>query len=83
MKELYLSIAEAYLCNGWSHRKIQEEIMGIEAPERGGGFEAMNVLHGLGIFGEHKNILNGEFFNKISFAKAGNLQDYLRMDIPQ
>ena len=83
MNDLHLSIAEAYLCNGWSHRKIQEKIMGIDAPERGGGFEAMTILHGLGIFGEHKNLLRGKSFDKIAFARAMNLEAYLRMDIPQ
>ena len=71
------AVLEAYLCQGWSHRKIQKEILGIEAPERGGGYEAMKILHSYGITGEYKSILKNQFFDSDLFKKAGNIQGYL------
>ncbi len=50
-------VIKAYLCDGWSHRRIQEQILGIDAPVRGGGYEAMKILHGYGITGEYKSAL--------------------------
>ena len=52
MTKKEIAVLEAYLCQGWSHRQIQQDILGIEAPERGGGFETMKVLHGYGVTGE-------------------------------
>ena len=48
---------KAYLVDGWSYRRIQEDILGIPAPERGGGFEAMKILHHFGIKGDKKEAL--------------------------
>ena len=38
-------VLKAYLVDGWSHRKIQREILKLDAPARGGGFVAMDILH--------------------------------------
>jgi len=70
MTEKELAVVEAFLCQGWSHRKIQKEILGIEAPERGGGFEAMKILHSYGITGEFKSILKNKPFNSEKFKKS-------------
>ena len=53
----------AYLKNSLSHRKIQKEILGKEAPAKGGGFLAMEILHGYEIEGDKKGILNNIEFN--------------------
>jgi hypothetical protein len=45
MNQKNAAVLRAYLCDGWSHRRIQEEILGIEAPLRGGGYETMKILH--------------------------------------
>ena len=55
--------------------------MGIDAPERGGGFEAMTILHGYGVYGKHKNILRGKSLDRALFKKAKHLESYLKMDI--
>jgi putative restriction endonuclease len=78
MTEKELAVVEAFLCQGWSHRKIQKEILGIEAPERGGGYEAMKILHAYGITGEFKSILRNKPFNSEKFKKSGNIQKYLK-----
>jgi len=77
MIELHLDIVEAYLCNGWSHRRIQAEIMGIPAPERGGGYEAMRVLHSYGILGNHKSLLRNRGIDRKVFARTRNIERYL------
>jgi hypothetical protein len=56
-KSLTIKIIEAYLIHGLAQRDIQESILGIDAPIRGGGFKAMTILHELGITGEKKGIL--------------------------
>jgi putative restriction endonuclease len=77
MNEIDFEVIEAYLINGWSHRRIQSEILGIEAPERGGGFETMQILHRFGITGEFKNILAGQELNRELFQQSQNIEIYL------
>ena len=72
------AIIKAYLCDGWSHRRIQAELLGLDAPERGGGFEAMKILHGYGITGEYKSSLRGRSFDPEAFEAAGTIRNYLR-----
>ena len=50
-------VIKAYLVDAHSHRRIQEEILNIPAPSRGGGFVAMTILHDFGIFGKKKGAL--------------------------
>ena len=64
MTEKEYQVMVAFMRDGWTHRKIQEVILKISAPERGGGFEAMKILHKYGIYGEHKSILKGRDVSK-------------------
>lgn len=64
-KEMHLKVLNLFLSsNAWSHRKIQAEILGLEANARGGGFVTMSILHNYGIKKEHKGVFtkvtNGE-----------------------
>ena len=77
INEKQLDVVEAYLCEGWSYRKIQEVILKIHSPESGGGFEAMSILHSFGIADDHKNILHGRGFNRDIFRKEMSLKRYL------
>ena len=77
MNETEFSVIEAYLINNWSHRRIQSEILGIEAPQRGGGFEAMKILHKFEIKEEHKNMLNGQVLDRNLFEQVQDIQSYL------
>ena len=79
MKAKEVEVLRAYLCDGWSHRRIQEVILGIAAPERGGGYEAMRLLHEYGVTGEYKSCLRGRKFDAQAFEMAGNIQNYLRL----
>lgn len=81
MKTTDAAVLEAYLCYGWSQRKIQEDVLGIDAPERGGGYEAMKILHSYGIVGEHKYALRGKKFDPQAFEAAGSIRTYLRANI--
>lgn len=79
MTDEELDIAEVYLCNrNWSHRRIQEEILGLPAPVRGGGFDAMDILHRYGIYGRHKGILKGKVFDRERFTVSRDMTAYLR-----
>jgi hypothetical protein len=75
MTNIEIAVLEAFLCKGWSHRKIQKDILGSEAPERGGGFEAMKILHAHGITGEFKSILKNKSFDSDLFKKVGNIKN--------
>jgi serine/threonine protein kinase len=77
MKDRDIAVVKAYLCDGWSHRKIEQEILGLHAPVRGGGFEAMTILRRYGITGEHKSCLQGKGFDRRAFETAGDVQKYL------
>jgi len=77
MDEIDFRVIEAYLINGWSHRKIQIDILELEAPPRGGGFKAMEILHRYGITAEFKGILRGQELNKALFLQSRNIEIYL------
>lgn len=51
-------VFKAYLYDEKSHRDIQEFILNILAPVRGGGFVAMDVLHYFNIRADKKGVLN-------------------------
>ena len=69
----------AYLKKSLSHRKIQKEILGTEAPSRGGGFLAMEILHRYEIEGDKKGILNSTPFHKEFFNSSGKYRESLEM----
>jgi hypothetical protein len=58
-----VKVIYAYLKKSLSHRKIQSEVLGEDAPARGGGFLAMEILHGYEIQGDKKGILNNTLFS--------------------
>lgn len=68
---IHLEVIKAYLTEAKSHRKIQEEILKIEAPKRGGGFIAMEILHYYGIRGEKKGaLITSNFEQEYADAKG-------------
>lgn len=77
INDIDFKVIEAYLIEGWSHRKIQSEILELEAPDNGGGYEAMRILHQYGITGSFKGILNGKRLDKNLFVKYRNIKTYL------
>ena len=52
------SILIGYMFNGLSHRKLDEEVLGLDS-KKTKGFKSMGVLHNLGIDARFKNIFNG------------------------
>jgi len=72
------AVLKAYLCDGWSHRQIQEQILGIDAPTRGGGYEAMRILHKYGVTGEYKALMRGKSLDAQVLISVGNIEAYLR-----
>ncbi|MFP3356290.1 hypothetical protein R0K17_02920 [Planococcus sp. SIMBA_143] len=56
-EEKIFQVLKSYLIEAKSHRSIQEEILNMDAPARGGGFVAMQILHHYGIRGDRKGIL--------------------------
>ncbi len=54
---LNAKVIYAYLKKSLSHRKIQSDVLGAEAPARGGGFLAMEILHEFDIEGDKKGVL--------------------------
>lgn len=77
MNNNQLDVVEAYLCKGWSHRKIQKDILKIDAPVRGGGYEAMSILHSFGIRSEHKGIFKGQELDRDLFSEKRSIRGYL------
>ncbi|WP_164669391.1 hypothetical protein [Virgibacillus doumboii] len=57
-KDIRIKVLRAYLYKSMSHRQIQREILHLDAPARGGGFVAMQILHFYGIDGKKKGILS-------------------------
>lgn len=64
-------VIKAYLREGLSHRRIQSEILNLPAPARGGGFEAMQILHQYDIDGTKKGVLqDNALSDEIKVAKG-------------
>lgn len=55
-EDVILQVIMAYLYEGKSHRQIQREILALPAPDRGGGFIAMDILHYYNIHGDKKGL---------------------------
>jgi Cdc6-like AAA superfamily ATPase len=87
-KEIPLNakVIYAYLKNSLSHRKIQSEVLEEEAPARGGGFLAMEILHGYDIQGDKKGILKEIPFTteyKSATGKYLEALDLLKENYPE
>lgn len=67
----------AFLKSGLSHREIQKQILGEEAPANGGGFSAMDILHSYDIKGEKKGILNTISLSSALSSSRGKYQEAL------
>lgn len=52
--DLHFNVIKEYIFAGKSQRQIQKELLNINAPERGGGFRAMDILHYYDINGAMK-----------------------------
>lgn len=59
MNKVEFDVLKSYLVESKSHRYIQENILHIDAPARGGGFETMKILHSFDVRKEHKGLLSG------------------------
>lgn len=73
-EEEVLKVVKAYLVDGFSHRDIQREILGLPAPDRGGGFIAMDILHYFDIYGENKGILKNKDIVELIQSSTGKFQ---------
>ena len=69
----------AYLKESLSHRKIQNEILRVDAPSRGGGFLSMEILHGYEIKGDKKGILNTIPFTEEFSNSSGKYREALKL----
>ncbi|MFZ7119481.1 MAG: HNH endonuclease [Eubacteriaceae bacterium] len=60
-----------YLYNGKSHRQIQKETLHLPAPNNGGGYETMKILHHFNIRKNKKSVLqNQSFSNELNTADS-------------
>ena len=78
MNRKEVDVLTAYLRDARSHRDIQERILGIDAPIRGGGYETMRILHRYGITGRYKGCLKGKSFDPEALIRFGNIGTYLQ-----
>ena len=77
MNDLDFKVIEAYLIDRWSHRRIQNEILELDAPLRGGGYKTMQILHEYGITKEYKGILVGQKLNRDLLEETRKIEVYL------
>jgi hypothetical protein len=76
---LHAQVIRAYLIDSLSHRKIQEEILKVEAPVRGGGFIAMEILHYYGISGNKKGVLKTNSYREEISVASGKYKEALEI----
>jgi len=62
--DVHEEVIRAYLIDSKSHREIQREILYLPAPDHGGGFVTMGILHHYDIHGEKKGIMNTSTIEK-------------------
>lgn len=67
--ELDCKVLRAFLVDGNSYRDIERKILGLDAPVRGGGYAAMNIVHKYGITKVHKAIFSGQNISKENLIK--------------
>lgn len=79
MKKLHKEIIYSYLVLGWSHRKIEINILNIESPERGGGFKVMEILHSYDIKGGKKGILKDNDYEKALGNATGAYREAIEL----
>jgi len=77
-EEVILKVIMSYLYEGKSHRQIQREILGLPAPERGGGFIAMDILHHYEIYGDKKGLLQDKDIFDVLNDSSGTFYEALR-----
>lgn len=77
-EEEVIKVVKSYLVDGLSHRKIQSQILGLPAPNNGGGYIAMDILHYFNIHGDDKGILLKEDINNLIENANGNYNEILR-----
>jgi len=77
--EVQAKVIRAYLIEAKSHRRIQEEILKIDAPARGGGFVTMQILHHYGIRGNKKGILVQNSFEEELLKAEGMYKQALEI----
>lgn len=70
----HAEVIKAYLIDKKSHREIQQEILKIDAPARGGGFIAMDILHNYNISGDKKGFLIGKNLDDEIILAAGDFK---------
>ena len=78
MNQREVNVLTAYLCEARSHRNIQEKILGIDAPTRGGGYETMRILHRYGITAKYKGYFRNKSFDPEALIRVGNIGTYLQ-----
>lgn len=78
MNRREVDVLTAYLCDARSQRDIQEKILGIDAPTRGGEYEVMRMLRRYGITGKYKGCLRGKSFDPEALIRVGNIGTYLQ-----
>lgn len=77
IEEEILKVVKAYLIEGLSHRKIQSQILGIPAPDNGGGYVAMDILHHFNIDGDKKGILKNNNIDDLINETNGKYKEIL------
>lgn len=76
--ELRANVVYGYLFEGLSHRELDAKYLGLNANESR-GYQAMGILHHLGLRGAHKNIFKDiNILDAIKYLEQQNT-DYLRV----
>lgn len=78
-EEIIIQIIRAYLYERKSHRDIQREILHIPAPDRGGGFIAMDILHYFDIHGDKKGFLVERNLDQAIMESEGSFKRALQL----
>ena len=74
-------VIKSYLFKGYSHRKIDEEVLLLDSSQTK-GFQSMGILHYLGLIDKHKGIFKGlnseEAEVILNSVKAWQLLNYFK-----
>ena len=73
-----INVLKAYLIDGISHREIQKNILDEPAPNHGGGYIAMDILHHFGVLGKHKAILANKNLDEVDMNELVEVKKILK-----
>ncbi len=65
---------KAYLFDGFSCRRLERDILGIESKDRGGGYKALTMMRNFGLVSDNKGMFGGKTLDDAISQSSGAIK---------